>query len=162
MLAVRYVVLTALVVWLGGMVVLGAIVAPSAFRVLQAADPHGGRVLAGLVFGEVLRQFHLVAYLCGTVVVVGLLLMKFVGPPPAAFVLRLAVVVLMLGSAAYSGLALSNEIALTQASVAGPVSALAASDPRRIRFEALHQRSTVLMTINLGLGLLSLFWYTRE
>lgn len=162
MLAVRYVVLTALVVWLGGMIVLGAIVAPSAFRVLQAADPHGGRVLAGLVFGEVLRQFHLVAYLCGGIVVVGLLLMKFVGPPPAAFVLRLAVVVFMLASAAYSGLALSRDIAATQAVIAGPVSTLPAGDPTRVHFEALHQRSTVLMMINTGLGLLSLFWYTRE
>ncbi len=162
MLAVRYVVLTALVVWLGGMVVLGGIVAPSAFRVLQAADPHNGGALAGLLFGDVLRQFHVVAYLCGATVVVGLFVMKFVGPPPAAFVLRLSLIMVMLGSAAYNGMPLSHEIAHLQATVAGPVSALADTDPRRIRFEALHQRSTVLMAVNLGLGLLSLFWYARE
>lgn len=162
MLAVRYVVLTALVVWLGGMIVIGAIVAPSAFRVLPTADVHTGGVLAGLLVGDVLRQFHLVAYLCGAIVVVGLFVMKFVGPPPAAFVVRVGLVVAMLGSAVYSGVPLSRDIAQVQATVAGPVSALVETDPRRIRFDVLHQRSAVLMAVNVGLGLLSLFWYTRE
>lgn len=162
MLAVRYTVLAALVVWVGGMVVLGFIVAPSAFRVLQAADPLGGRVLAGALFGDILRQFHLVAYLCGAVTVIGLFLMKFVGPPPVAFVPRLALVGTMLGSAVYTGVPVSRELAQIQAAVSGPVAALAQSDPRRIRFEALHRTSTTLLTMNLGLGLLSLFWYSRE
>ena len=47
MLAVRYVYVLALVVWLGGMVALGAVVAPTIFQVLQAGDPANGRALAG-------------------------------------------------------------------------------------------------------------------
>ena len=43
MLALRYVYVLALVVWLGGMVILGALVAPTVFQVLQSADPAGGR-----------------------------------------------------------------------------------------------------------------------
>ena len=35
MLALRYVYVLALVVWLGGMVILGALVAPTLFQVLQ-------------------------------------------------------------------------------------------------------------------------------
>src|SRR5882672_9051194 len=103
MLVVRYIVLAALVVWLGGMLVLGGVVAPATFRVLQAADPDNGRVLAGLLFGDVLRQFHLLAYACGVVVLIGLFLMKFLGPPPPAFVLRSMIVAAMLGIALYSG-----------------------------------------------------------
>lgn len=162
MVAVRYVVLVALVVWLGGMVVLGAIVAPTAFRVLPVAEPDAGRVLAGLLFGEVLRQFHLVTYACGAVVVVGLFVLKFVGPPPAAFVLRLALIFSMLAIAIYTGIPVSREIAQLQQDVRGSMSKLDAGDPRRVRFETLHDRSTTLMTVNVGLGLLSLFWYTRE
>ena len=75
MLAVRYLALAALVVWLGGMVTLSLLTAPSL---------------------EVLHQFDLVAYGCGGLIVVCLLVLKFVGPPPAAFVPRLALVMLML------------------------------------------------------------------
>ena len=70
MLAVRYVALAALVVWLGGMVTA--------------------------VFGELLRPFHLVSLVCGAVILVSLFIMKFVGPPPHAFVPRAALTALML------------------------------------------------------------------
>ena len=61
----RYVYVLALVVWLGGAVTLGALAAPATFDVLQVQQPDAGRVLAGRVFGEMLRQFHLVAYAAG-------------------------------------------------------------------------------------------------
>jgi hypothetical protein len=70
MLAVRYVALAALVVWLGGMVTAA--------------------------FGEFLRPFHLVSLGCGAVILVSLFIMKFVGPPPHAFVPRAALTALML------------------------------------------------------------------
>ena len=162
MLAVRYLALAALVVWLGGMVVLGVIVAPTTFRVLQDADPGGGRVIAGALFGELLSRFDLLAYTCGGVVLVALFVMKFLGPPPAAFVVRAAIVAAMLAIAVYSGVSVSREIARIQAAVATPVHELPAADPRRVRFDALHRTSTTLMTVNMGLGLVLLFWYARE
>ena len=48
MLALRYLYVLALVVWLGGMVVLGAIIAPATFQVLQARAPEIGRALDAL------------------------------------------------------------------------------------------------------------------
>ena len=39
MLALRYVYVLALVVWLGGMVILGALDAPTTFQVLEQAVP---------------------------------------------------------------------------------------------------------------------------
>lgn len=162
MLAIRYVALVALVVWLGGMVVLGLIVAPSTFRVLQAQDPATGRVLAGAVFGAMLRQFHLLAYACGAIILVTLFIMKFMGPPPRAFVGRSAIVAVMLALAVYSGGPVTREIAQLQSAVSGPMNALPDSDPRRARFDRLHATSTMLMTINMALGLVLLFWYVRE
>jgi hypothetical protein len=162
MLAIRYLALAALVVWLGGMVVLSLIVAPTTFRVLQEADSSGGRALAATLFGHLLSQFDLLAYTCGGVVMVALFVMKFLGPPPAAFVVRAAIVAAMLAIAVYSGVPVSREIARIQAGVAQPVDDLPAADPRRLRFDALHRTSTTLMTVNLGLGLVLLFWYARE
>jgi uncharacterized membrane protein len=46
MFALRYVYVLALVVWLGGMLMLGAVVAPTTFQVLQASAPATGRELA--------------------------------------------------------------------------------------------------------------------
>jgi hypothetical protein len=162
MLAVRYLALAALVVWLGGMAVLGLIVAPSTFRVLQAADPAAGRVLAGALFGEILGQFHLLEYACGGLLFVCLLVLKFVGPPPRGFVPRLALVAIMLGLAVYSGVPVTREITRLQSEVTGPISALAETDARRVRFDRLHQTSTALMTVNMALGLVLLFWYAGE
>jgi hypothetical protein len=162
MIVVRYAALAALVVWLGGMVVLGLLVAPSTFRVLQAYDPVAGRVLAGALFGTILRQFHLLAYVCGSVILLSLLTLKLVGPPPRAFPVRAAIVVVMLAVAVYSGVPVTREIVQIQSQVSGPMNKLPETDPRRIRFDRLHALSTTLMTINMALGLVLLFWYVRE
>jgi len=161
-LVVRYLALLALVVWLGGMVALGLLVAPAVFRELQAADPTGGRVLAGALFGAILRQFHLLAYACGAIIFVSFLVLKFVGPPPRGFIPRISLVTAMLAVAAYSGVPVTREIASIQAQVSGPVSSLPAADLRRMRFDRLHQLSTSLMTANIALGCVLLFWYVRE
>jgi hypothetical protein len=162
MFVIRYVALAALVVWLGGMIALGLLVAPSTFRVLQASDAVNGRILAGAVFGEILRLFHFVAYVCGAVLMVCLLAMKFIGPPPHAFLLRIGLVVLMLALAVYSGVPVTRELAGIQSQVSGPVNRLPDDDPRRTRFDRLHRTSTLLMTVNIGLGLVLLLWYVRE
>ena len=103
MFAVRYLALVALVVWVGGLAVLSALVSPATFRVLQAADPTGGRVLADLVLADILQLFHLVAYVCGAIVFTSLWVMKFVGPPPSWFLVRSAIVAIMLALMLYSG-----------------------------------------------------------
>src|SRR4051794_38762325 len=103
MLALRYVYVLALVVWLGGMVTLGAIVAPATFQVLQAADPIAGRALAGAAFGVMLARFHYIAYGAGLLLLVTLAAMAVLGPRPPAFAARSSLIVLMLAVALYSG-----------------------------------------------------------
>ena len=105
MILVRYATLVVLVIWLGAMV-----------------DER---------FGDLFRRAHFVAYACGAATVVGLFVLKFMGPPPIAFVLRAGIAILMLA------------IALAAAFVAP-----AAAD--------------LLMTVNIGLGFVLLFWYVRE
>jgi len=114
------------------------------------------------VFGTILRRFHYVAYACGAILYIALFVMKFVGPPPQAFVLRAAIVFVMLVVALYSGVPVTRELEQIQSQVSGPVSRLPEPDQRRTRFDQLHQRSTMLMTLNMGLGLVLLYWYVRE
>ena len=105
MILVRYATLVALVIWLGAMI-----------------DAR---------FGDLVRRAHLIAYACGGATVVGLTVLKFMGPPPIAFVLR-------------------TGLALLMVAIAG---AAAWAPP-----EAAH----LLMTVNIGLGLVLLIWYVRE
>jgi hypothetical protein len=83
MLGIRYVTLAALVVWLGGMVTLALIAAPSA---------------------EDLRRFQSVGFACGAVIFICLFVIKFVGPPPHDFFRRVGLVALMLAVAIYAGI----------------------------------------------------------
>jgi len=82
MLVVRYVTLTALVVWLGGLVTLRLLTSPSS---------------------DIVRQFQFVGYACGALMLVGLVVLKFVGPPPAGYIPRLALVAVMLAVATSAG-----------------------------------------------------------
>lgn len=162
MLALRYVYVLALAVWLGGMIVLGAVVAPTTFRVLQASDPVAGRLLAGEVFGAFLTQFHYVAYGAGALLLLTLAAMAVLGPRPRGFALRLGLVAVMLLVALYSGLVVLREIDSIQLSVNGLPSSLSADDPRRVRFDRLHELSTQLMMLNIAGALVLLYWEARD
>jgi hypothetical protein len=111
MLAIRYLTLAALVVWLGGLVTLGLLVVPSV---------------------EDLGRFQLVGYACGAIIFVGLLVLKFIGPPPYDFFRRIGVVMAMLLVALYAGMRPQDWLA------------------------------SMSTTVNIGLGLVLLFWYARE
>ena len=162
MLALRYVHILALVVWLGGMVVLGVLVAPTTFSVLQASAPQVGRALAGELFGVTLARFHYVAYGAGGVLLVSLAAMGMLGPRPAGFAIRMAVIVTMLAVAIYSGMFVLAEISRLQAAIGTLPSTLAATDPRRLRFDSLHVLATRLMGFNMLAALVLLYWEARE
>ena len=162
MLALRYVYVLALAIWLGGMVVLGAVVAPTTFQVLQAIEPSTGRLLGGAVFGAILSRFHYVAYGTGALALLALAAMALLGPRPVAFAVRSAIVALMLVVALYSGLVVLREVNSIQREVSGLPSSLPAGDERRVRFDQLHQLSTRLMVINIVGALMLLYWEAKE
>jgi hypothetical protein len=164
MLGLRYAYVLALVVWLGGMVTLGAVVAPAVFQVLPLREPEAGRILAGAVFGAALGRFHYVAYACGAVILITLVAMAVLGPRPASFAVRTALAGFMLGIALYSGLFVLGSVDRLQRDIGVNVapSSLPASDGRRVRFDQLHLLSTRLMMVNMVGALLLLYWEARE
>jgi hypothetical protein len=161
-LALRYVYVLALALWLGGMVVLGAVVAPTTFQVLQASVPASGRLLGGAVFGAILSRFHYLAYGAGTLALLSLAAMALLGPRPRSFALRSAIVALMLVIAFYSGFVVLREVDAIQQEVGALPSSLPATDVRRLRFDELHQRSTQLMMVNIIGALVLLYWEAKE
>jgi hypothetical protein len=157
MLVLRYVGLLALTLWVGGLLVLGAIVAPSIFEVLAARHIAADRLVAGALFGEVLRRFHVLSFACGAVLVSSLVLRGVMGPRPIMFAARLLVAFLMLAATAYSGLIVAPSIERLQADAVVAPSTLPANDTRRVEFEHLHAISTGIQAVPILGGLFLLF-----
>jgi hypothetical protein len=144
------------------MLVLGAIVAPTVFGVLQSTGGADGRAMAGAVFGAALERFHYVAYGAGALLLVMLGAMRLMGPRPRAFGVRAIIVAAMLAVALYSGFVVLREIDDVQRQAGTLASQLPAGDARRIRFDELHALSTRLMMINIAAALVLLYWEARE
>jgi hypothetical protein len=162
MLALRSAYLLALVVWLGGIIVLGALVAPTTFGVLEAAAPDAGRALAGELFGTLVARFHYVEYAAGGVLLVTLAAMRLLGPRPAHFAIRVGIVAAMLAVAIYSGIVVLGGIDAIQQDVGLLPSRLPLGDARRVAFDALHLLSERLMLVDLAGALALLYWEARE
>jgi hypothetical protein len=162
MLALRFLALLTLVIWIGGLLALGAIAAPSIFDVLAATQAADGRLLAGAVFGEILRRFHIVSYAAGALLLATLVLRKVLGPRPRRFAWRAGLATAMLAASAYSGLVVSGRIGALQREIGVAPSSLPEGDARRVEFGRLHGLSTALQLIPVLGGLVLIFWEMKE
>lgn len=158
----RYAALVALAVWIGGLVTLGAIVAPAGFAVVDAEEIESGRMLVGLLFGASLRRFHLVVYVTGAVVLVSLVGRRLIGPRPVHFGVRVAVLCAMLATTGYSALVLTDQVERIQREVGVPSLTLPEGHPVRTRFGWLHRASVALLVLNVAGGLALLGWEAGE
>jgi hypothetical protein len=158
----RYLALVALTVWIGGLVTLGAIVAPTAFAVVAARHVEGGRLLVGVLFAAFLHRFEYVAVGAGLIVLLSLVARRLIGPRPVRFGIRTALVSVMLAVTLYSGLALVGQVERIQGEVGAPSETLPREDARRVRFDRLHGLSVGLLLFEVVGGLALLGWETRD
>jgi uncharacterized membrane protein len=162
MVLLRYLYVVALVVWVGGLIAAGALVAPAVFGVLQAWNASEGRVLAGQVFGEVLLRLTWLSYAASAVMFVTLTLHRLLGARPLKYGVRVGIMGTMLVMMLAIGFYVIPQVNAIQATVKGPVSALAETDARRIEFDRLHGLSNILFSIAAIGGLALCFWESRE
>ncbi|HET9704729.1 MAG TPA: DUF4149 domain-containing protein [Vicinamibacterales bacterium] len=162
MIVLRYLYVVALVLWVGGLVVAGALVAPSVFGVLQAWNASEGRVLAGQVFGEVLLRLTWLSYVMGGVMFIALTLHRLLGARPVKYGVRVGIMAVMVTMMMVTGFWLIPQVDAIQAGVKGPVAELAATDPRRVEFNRLHGLSNILFSITAIGGLALCWWEARE
>lgn len=162
MLALRYAALVAIALWVGGLIALGAVAAPAIFNVIDVQRVADGRMLAGAVFGEVLRRFHVVTYACGAAVLLSLVVRAALGPRPSRFAVRFTLGSVMLAAMLYSGFVLTPAIERARAAAGGAPSSLSDGDPRRVQFGRLHGFSTLLLLVPVLGGMTLLFWELRD
>ena len=158
----RYLYVVALVLWVGGLVVAGALVAPSVFSVLEAWNESEGRALAGQVFGEVLLRLTWLSYAMGGVMFITLTLHRLLGARPVKYGIRVGILGVMLVMMMITGFVLIPQVDAIQADVKGPVAELPDSDPRRAEFNRLHGLSNILFSITAIGGLALCWWEARE
>jgi hypothetical protein len=162
MIVLRYAYVLALVVWVGALVAAGAFVAPALFGVLQAEAGATGRVLAGAAFGEVLRRVLLAGDVAGVIMLVSMTILRLFGPKPVSYGIRALLLGAMLVANAYTVHILLPEAEGLRREINGPMASVAATDPRRVRFDSLHGLSTTIVTAMALAGLAVAAWEARE
>jgi len=146
----RFLMLLALVVWLGG-VIFFPVVASTAFSVLPT------RHLAGSVVSRSLGTLHWMGIISGLVfLTASLLYSRFSTGSAHVFSARHILLCLMLALTLVSQFAVTPQMAALRNSM-GEIDAVAANDPARIRFDQLHHWSTRLEGGVLLLGLVVVY-----
>jgi len=139
-----------LALWLGG-IVLFAVLAPTAFSVLPS------RHLAGSLVGPMLGKLHWIGIFSGIAFLGSSFAYSRIGSGELqVFSARNLLVFLMLLLTLISQFGISSRMAALRVSM-GEIDNVSASDPARIRFDALHGWSVRLEVGVLVIGLLALY-----
>lgn len=137
----------ALAVWVGSLAGFAFVFAPIAFSYLR-----GDLDTFAAIVGCALGGLTTVGYVCGAVSLAGSGL-GVVANRSRAAAARAACVLVMLGLVTYSQRAIVPEMIAVEASFHAPFNSIARSDPRRIRYDALHAKSSRVYGAVLILGL---------
>jgi len=135
--------------WLGAASLVAAVVAPAAFAVLPS------RALAGALVGRVLP----VLFWSGALVGVATLAITWSLPARAG---RVAAAVVLAGTCIAAQLVVAPRIERVRAAIAGPMDALAPTDPRRLEFGRLHGVSVGLLGLAAVAALVGLVLLARS
>ncbi len=154
----RFVQLLSMTCWVGGLIFFAFVLAPTAFHTLPSVH------MAGLVVGESLRGFDVLALVCGgffllaTVAMFRAAAMRLRGRYEMQFLLA----GVMLLATAYLHWNILPAMDADQRLANGDIASTPASLPAHIQFDKLHHRSERVAGGVLLLGLGVLFLMSRE
>src|SRR5215469_9337261 len=128
----RYLMLLALVVWIGGLIFFAFVLAPTAFQVLP--NTH----LAGNVVGRALSKLHWIAIISSIVFLITSLLYSYITQGAAhVLALRHILICLMLALTLFSQFWIIPRMDTLRASV-GDFATVPLTSPTRVQFVAPH------------------------
>lgn len=150
----RFVRLLAIVIWVGGIVFFAFVVAPVAFSLLPSQH------IAGIVVGGTLRVLDIVGFVCGVAfwIATAILFRKSVQDEKRRYEIELLLAAIMLLASAYLHEGILPPMEQDRFAVGGNIEATPLSDPAKMHFERLHQRSERVegAVLFLGLGIVLL------
>ena len=160
---VRSLIWIGLVIWIGGLLFFGAVVAPVAFGVVMPMfpDPATGLHIAGTLVRVSLLRLHDIGMIVGVVLVLlaiiertARLTRRSIGPQ----LVLLAAMLALIGFSQFSVIPRMDALRIQ----AGPaLDNPAASNPAKLEFNRLHNRSTSVEGIVLLCGLALIVLYAR-
>ncbi len=153
----RFLQLLAITVWVGGLCFFAFVLAPTAFGVLPNFHE------AGLVVGASLKVFDKVELGCGAIFLLATAA-KFLRAQRSRTLLgvELGLAVLMVVATAFLQYRIIPPMDRDQAQVGGDINAVAPTNPARIEFEKLHERSERVAGVTLLLGIVVVFSMALE
>lgn len=147
--------LLAVAVWLGSAVFFSAAVAPSAFAVLPS------RELAGAVVARTLSILNVGGFVAGLLLLAG----AFAGRRFARWYSWLGEVIALaaLAAATFVGqFVIAARMGALRAQMGRPIEEVAADDPLRVAFNALHSNSVTALSVAMLAAALALFLIARR
>ena len=152
----RYLMLLSLIVWLGGLIFFSFVVAPTVFSVLPT------RHLAGSVVSRSLGALHWVGIVSGIVfLTTSMLYSRLHAGSSQPLAPRNILLYLMLALTLISQFGISPKMATLRVSMLD-TNSVAATDPVRVQFNALHAWSTRLEGGVLLLGLVVVYLTAQQ
>ena len=157
---IGYLRLLILGLWLGAAVFFGAAVAPTVFGVLRGAQLANANELAGMMVQRLLAVINRGGFeIALLLLVTGYFITKKESRVVRfAEMISLAIMAIMTG---VSHFVISARMLALRAAMQTPIDQIAANDPRRIAFDALHGYSVAAMGVAVVAGLLAFLIMAR-
>ncbi len=139
-----------LALWIGGLLGFALIFAPVAFRAVPQLD-----VFAALT-ATILDRLATLGYVCGAISI-GISLLRSLHAADRRLDLgRVALVVIMLTLVTYQSRAIVPRMQSTMQALRAPLDSIPKTDPRRVAYDNLHQRSSLYYGTLVLLGLVTI------
>ena len=157
----RSLILLALVVWVGGLLFFGMVVAPVAFGSLMPMfpDPALGLHVAGTMVRDSLLHLHDIGMACAIILLFLCVAERVMRATRRSIGPQLLLIVVMLGLTVYSQFSIIPRMESLRIQAGPAIADPASTNPARVDFNRLHNLSTSLEGIVLlcGVGLIVLY-----
>jgi Domain of unknown function (DUF4149) len=155
MSVLRFLMVLSLIVWIGGIIFLSFVEAPTVFSVLPS------RHMAGTVVGHSLSILHWMGLFSGVIFLGSSMLLSSLTTGSAQpLIARHILICAMLLLTVVSQFGISPKMATLRAQF-GAIDTVPADNPARVRFDSLHVWSVRLEVAVLALGLIAVYLTAR-
>ena len=158
---IGYVRLLLLGLWLGAAVFFGAAVAPAVFGVLRGTQLANANELAGMIVQRLLATINRGGFEIGLFLLVTGYFMSKKESRLGRFAEMISLVIMAIMTGVSHWIISARMLAL-RAAMQAPIDQIAANDPRRIAFDALHGYSVAAMGIAIVAGLFAFLIMARR
>ena len=149
-----------LAAWLGGALFFGAVVAPAAFGVVRSFGLSNASEIAGSIVTRTLGVVNVAGFAIAVLLLLTALIRRDT-QRSAGFIIQCVALAVVLLTTAVGHWWIAAKMRALRAAMELPIDQIAAADPRRVEFNALHGYSVKALGIAMIAGLVALVFMGR-